>query len=165
MLLFVIGCVFWRNNIGLYQQKSKREVHLTSALRYLHLFGPSMRLHLTPTPSYAAFGLEASPALVFGEVISPENIQSNPLLEMYFLSAIGIDLMGLHLIDGSPHLGVLSPYLQIHTPVLCPIEKRETMLCFTGFVETQYQLIKGAQNQTSWNAGLSIHFGKGLFPY
>ena len=165
MLLLIFGCVFWRNNIGVQQQKTKTEVHLSSTLRYLHLFGPSMRLHLDPKPTYASVGIEASPALVFGEVISPESIQSNFITEMYFLSAIGIDLVGIHSHESRVHLSALSPYIQLHTPVFCPITKREKMLCFTGFAEGQYQLIKGAPNNPTWNAGLAVHFGKGLFPY
>ena len=165
MLLFLIGCIFWKNNIGWQTQPQHKELQLSSSIRYFHLFGPSAKLHLAPTPTYISLGLEASPTLVFSKIISPEDIRHRFLKEMFFLSAIGIDLGGFHFSSQKRNLSILSPYVQIHTPSFCPIRKRRTMLCLTAFGEAQHHVILGEKNKTTLNTGLSIHFGKGLFPY
>ena len=165
MILFLIGCIFWRNNLGYHQQEKKHEVHLSSTIRYLHLFGPTVKLHLNPTPRYLSIGMESSTALFFSNVLPIESIGNKTLKEIFFLSAIGFDIAGLNFSKEKTSLSVMNPYVQLHTPAYCPIERRKTMLCFTGFAEAQYNFIIGEQNTVRWNSGLSIHFGKGLFPY
>ena len=165
MLLFLFGCIFWRNNIGWQKQKDSHEIHISSTLRYLHLFGPTTKLHLDPTPKYLSVGFEASPALLFSNIIPLEDIKAEPLKEMLFLSAIGVDLGGLHFSRETTNLSLFSPYIQLHTPAICPLQENRTMLCFTAFGESQYHFIFGRSDTITWNTGLSVHFGKGMFPY
>ena len=165
MLLFLIGCVFWKNNIGWHKQDSNHEVHLSSTLRYLHLFGPTAKLHLNPTPKYLSVGMEASPALLFSNLLSLESVRNKTLKQIYFLSAMGIDLAGLHFSGEKTKISFFSPYVQLHSPAFCPVKERRTMLCLTAYGEAQYHIMLGDTHKSNWNAGLSIHFGKGLFPY
>ena len=165
MLLFLIGCIFWKNNIGWHTQEKHHELHLSSTIRYLHLFGPTAKLHLNPTPKYIAVGMESSPVLPLSKVLPIEDLHNDILTEVLFLSALGVDIAGLHFTENKTNISLFSPYVQLHTPAFCPVQKRRTMLCLTAFGESQYHLILGQKNTVSWNTGLSIHFGKGLFPY
>ncbi|MAA80246.1 MAG: hypothetical protein CL916_13410 [Deltaproteobacteria bacterium] len=165
MLLFLIGCIFWKNNIGWNKQEKTHEIHLSSTIRYLHLFGPTAKLHLNPTPKYLSIGMEASPALIFSQILSLEKINEKMLKEIYFLSAIGIDFGGVHFSKEKTKISIFSPYVQLHTPAFCPVKERRTMLCITAYGESQYNIMLGHPNEINWNTGLSIHFGKGLFPY
>lgn len=165
MLLYLIGCIFWKNNIGWHQQEETHELHLSTTLRYLHLFGPTAKLHLDPAPKYISVGMEASPALVFSNILSLESIRNNFLKEIFFLSALGVDFGGLHFFQESTTPSLFSPYFQLHTPAICSVKERRTMLCFTAYGESQYHVLLGQPNRLNWNAGISIHFGKGLFPY
>ena len=165
MLLFLIGCIFWKNNIGWQTQQNKHELHLSTTLRYLHLFGPTAKLHLAPTPQYLSDGIEASPALIFSQFLSLESIQNKIIKQMYFLSAIGVDIGGIHFSNEKSSISLFSPYLHLHSPAICPMKERRKMLCITTLGEYQYQTIIGQPNVHSWNTGFSIHFGTGLFPY
>ena len=169
MLLLYIGCIFWRNNIGVGylepQQSPHPELHLSSSIRYLHIAGPSTHIQLTPQFKSISAGWEMSPALLFGSWLPIDEISSRPLKQTYLLSAIGTDLITYSTRGEKPAVYWISPYIQIHTPTTCTLQTREEMICFSGFGEVQYHMLSDTSDSLTWNFGISIHYGYGFFPF
>ena len=166
MWLMLLSCVFWRNNISVgSHDNGSSELHISSTIRYLHVSGPSIRAQLNPNLQQIGFGWEFSPALLFGSWIPVDEIQIDIIQEIYLFSGIGVDFLTLNFRHPEISINVMSPYVQIHTPAWCPISSRDEMFCMTSFVESQYHISINYPNHTSWNIGISGHYGRGIFPF
>ena len=165
LLLFLTGCIFFRSNFGYHQHKDQPELHISQTIRYLHVIGPTSKIHLSPELEQLSLGLEISPSFLFVGLKPIDEIENRPLRYMYLLSGIGVHFVEYQRRFQRHEFGVMSPFVQIHSPPLCSIPNEKRMFCISAYGEYEYHIMLKSENYSTWNAGLSIHYGIGFFRF
>ena len=165
-LLFLFSCVWFRSNLGYENTDAAgHRIHLSETVRLLNFFGPTLHLELAPENivpvQQARIGAELSLAPLLMLATDGKLNEESPLEQAFIFSSIGAHLFHYQYNETENLFGVLSPYIQIHSPPLCLGEYETDMtegLCLTAYGESQYQIFLRHPNALRFHVGLALHY-------
>jgi len=159
MLLMLLGCIVMRSNVAYESVSGENRVHISETMRLMNILGPKLHLELAPGNQapiqQIALGGDISLSPFVLPLIEEWEI-SDPMHQAIFSSGIGANIFHFQDDEEGIKFGILSPYIQLHTPSLC-LDGQE-FLCFTAYGEYQYQIFWAHRNEHRWQLGLSMHY-------